>query len=74
MLQESFTSSKFSMAFPYISESGDNKMENLLVSEFQDVCGNDLRISNVAFSESCSTEDGKFLKLEGLSSIKVSQL
>lgn len=70
LLKDSFKSSNFSMAFPYISVSGDDTMENLLVSEFRDACGNDLRISNVAFSESCTTEDGNFLKLEDLRSVQ----
>ncbi|KAL5765325.1 hypothetical protein ACOSQ2_017919 [Xanthoceras sorbifolium] len=70
LLKDSFTSSNFSMAFPYISASGEDTMESLLVSEFREACGNDLRISNVAFSESCSAEDGNVLKLADLHSVQ----
>ncbi|KAI9196610.1 hypothetical protein LWI28_025395 [Acer negundo] len=70
LLKDSFTSSNFSMAFPYISASGDSMMESLLVSEFREACGNDLGISNVAFSESCMAEDGDFIKLADLHSVQ----
>ncbi|KAK2641570.1 hypothetical protein Ddye_023333 [Dipteronia dyeriana] len=70
LLKDSFTSSNFSLAFPYISAPEDSMMESLLVSEFREACGNDLRISNVAISESCMPEDGDFLKLADLHSVQ----
>lgn len=67
-------SSNFSVAFPYIVALGEETMENLLVSEFMEDCGGDLRINNVAFSESCAVEGGNFQKLADLHSVQVSWL
>lgn len=60
------------MAFPYVTASGEETMEGLLVSEFTEACGDDLSISNVAFSESCAVEGGNFQKLADLHSVQVS--
>ncbi|XP_028753523.1 uncharacterized protein LOC114713105 [Neltuma alba] len=57
LLKISFTRSNFSMAFPYVSASEEEKLENLLVSGFSKACGDDLEIGDVAFLGSCSMED-----------------
>ncbi|XWS52365.1 hypothetical protein CRYUN_Cryun11dG0063600 [Craigia yunnanensis] len=69
LLKVSFTRSNFSMAFPYVAPSEEETMENLLVSGFKEACGHGLGVSNVAFWESCSIEDGDFQKLTNLHSI-----
>ncbi|XWS28219.1 hypothetical protein CRYUN_Cryun25bG0047400 [Craigia yunnanensis] len=69
LLKVSFTRSNFSMAFPYVVPSDEETMENLLVSGFKEACGHGLRVSNVAYSESCSIEGGDFQKLANLHSI-----
>jgi hypothetical protein len=50
------------MAFSYVAAL-EEAMENSLVSRFAEACGQDLGISNVAFSESCSVEGENFQKL-----------
>ncbi|XP_044504707.1 uncharacterized protein LOC123224966 [Mangifera indica] len=70
LLKVSFMSSNFSVAFPYIVALGEETMENLLVSEFMEDCGGDLRINNVAFSESCAVEGGNFQKLADWHSVQ----
>jgi len=57
-----YTESNFSMAFSYVAAL-EEAMENSLVSRFAEACGQDLGISNVAFSESCSVEGENFQKL-----------
>ncbi|KAK8615242.1 hypothetical protein V6N13_069020 [Hibiscus sabdariffa] len=69
LLKASFTSSNFSMAFPYVATSEEETMENLLVSSFKEACGHGLGVSNVAFSESCAIEGGDFKKLADLHSV-----
>eukprot|EP00258_Populus_trichocarpa_P038105 XP_024454124.1 uncharacterized protein LOC18097223 isoform X3 [Populus trichocarpa] len=66
--QGPFTKSNFSMAFPYVAAS-EEAMENSLVSGFAEACGQDLGISNVSFSESCSVEGESFQKLAKLHAV-----
>ncbi|XP_044469492.1 uncharacterized protein LOC123198782 [Mangifera indica] len=70
LLKVSFTRSNFSMAFPYVAAPGEETMESVLASEFMEACGDNLRINNVAFSESCSVEGGNFQKLADLHSVQ----
>ncbi|KAI9398758.1 hypothetical protein POPTR_003G223601v4 [Populus trichocarpa] len=63
-----FLKSNFSMAFPYVAAS-EEAMENSLVSGFAEACGQDLGISNVSFSESCSVEGESFQKLAKLHAV-----
>ncbi|KAE9620243.1 hypothetical protein Lal_00019049 [Lupinus albus] len=56
LLKVSFTRSNTSLAFPYVSASHDESLENLLVSGFTDACGDGLGIRNVAFIGSCSMD------------------
>ncbi|KAH8512333.1 hypothetical protein H0E87_005824 [Populus deltoides] len=66
--QGPFTKSNFSTAFLYVAAS-EEAMENSLVSGFAEACGQDLGISNVSFSESCSVEGESFQKLAKLHAI-----
>ncbi|KAF9688561.1 hypothetical protein SADUNF_Sadunf01G0001200 [Salix dunnii] len=68
LLKVFYTKSNFSMAFPYVAAS-EEAMENSLVSGFAEACGQDLGISNVVFSESCSVEGENFQKLANLHAI-----
>ncbi|XP_038705265.1 uncharacterized protein LOC120001094 [Tripterygium wilfordii] len=61
MLKVSYTMSNFSLAFPYVAASGEQTMENILLSGFMETCGWDSAISKVAISESCSV-DGENLQ------------
>ncbi|KAL5563751.1 hypothetical protein UlMin_033498 [Ulmus minor] len=69
LLKVSFTRSNFSMAFPYIAASEEETIVNSLLAGFTEVCGNDMRLNNIAFSESCSPGVGNFQKLENLHSV-----
>lgn len=59
------------MAFPYVSASEEEKLENLLVSGFAEACGDDLGIGNVAFLGSCAMEDANHEESAALHSIEV---
>ncbi|KAL0557054.1 hypothetical protein IC582_005572 [Cucumis melo] len=63
LLKVSFSRSNFSMAFPYVAAPERGAVEKLLISEFKQSCGHDLRISNSAFQELSSVEDESFQKL-----------
>lgn len=71
MGQTSFTRSNYSMAFPYVSASEEEKLENLLVSGFAEACAGDLGIRNVAFFGSCSREDANLEESAIVHSIQV---
>ncbi|KAI4334749.1 hypothetical protein L6164_013461 [Bauhinia variegata] len=57
LLKSSFSRSNFSMAFPYVSASDEEKFENSLVSGFAEACGDNSEIGNIAFLGSCSKKD-----------------
>ncbi|KAF8398622.1 hypothetical protein HHK36_017553 [Tetracentron sinense] len=69
-LKVSFTSSNFSMAFPYVATPEEKEtLENSLISGFTESCGNGLGVSDVAFMDSCSLEGEDFKKLADLHSV-----
>ncbi|KAJ7955464.1 2-C-methyl-D-erythritol 4-phosphate cytidylyltransferase [Quillaja saponaria] len=70
MLKASFTGSNFSLAFPYVSASEEEAMENLLVSGFAENCVHSLEMRNVALIGSCSIEDGNNKKNVALGSVQ----
>ncbi|KAK6925377.1 V-type proton ATPase subunit S1/VOA1, transmembrane domain [Dillenia turbinata] len=69
LLKNSFTRSNLSMAFPYIAAAESTSMESSLISEFVDMCGDDLQVSNIAITESCSVEGEDLTRLSGLQSL-----
>ncbi|XP_068663135.1 uncharacterized protein [Aristolochia californica] len=67
LLKASFTSSNFSMAFPYVSVSNEKgAVENSLISEIMETCGDHSRVNNVVFTDSCSLKGEGLRKLAGL--------
>ncbi|WCJ28689.1 hypothetical protein M5689_010371 [Euphorbia peplus] len=70
LLKVSFTTSNFSMAFPYVAVSEEETLENMLFSGFEDTCGKDIGINNVAISESCFVKGNNFEKLEDLHAVQ----
>nr|CAB3488928.1 unnamed protein product [Digitaria exilis] len=60
-LKLSFTSSEFSMAFPYVSTSDDEKLENSLLSGFAENCDNDFEKTRITYTDTC-TVTGQDLK------------
>ncbi|CAN8270143.1 unnamed protein product [Cochlearia groenlandica] len=69
-LNNLFTASNFSLAFPYITAPEEERMEKLLLSGLREACPHNVGVSNIVFSESCSVEDGTIQKLSGLQSFK----
>lgn len=70
--QASFTKSAFSLAYPYVSASEENKpLQSSLVSELAETCGLDAGLSRVGILESCAAEGGNFEKLADISSVNV---
>ncbi|CAK9321811.1 unnamed protein product [Citrullus colocynthis] len=51
LLKAASSRSNFSMAFPYVAAPERGPIENLLISEFKNSCGHDLRIDNSAFED-----------------------
>ncbi|CAL0334245.1 unnamed protein product [Lupinus luteus] len=70
LLKTSFTRSNTSLAFPYVSASQDENLENLLVSGFTEACGDGLGIRNVAFIGSCSLDDHSLVGNTALYSVQ----
>ncbi|OIW05595.1 hypothetical protein TanjilG_23381 [Lupinus angustifolius] len=70
LLKTSFTRSNTSLAFPYVSASQDENLENLLVSGFTEACGDGLGIRNVAFIGSCSLDDQSLVGNTALYSVQ----
>ncbi|XP_054799668.1 uncharacterized protein LOC129304064 [Prosopis cineraria] len=70
LLKSSFTKSNFSMAFPYVSASEEEKLENSLVLGFSKACGDDLEIDDVIFLGSCSLEDANHRENAAVHSIQ----
>ncbi|XP_008792520.2 uncharacterized protein LOC103709101 isoform X2 [Phoenix dactylifera] len=70
MLKLLFTSSNFSMAFPYVAISDeDDTLENSLISGFAENCGHGLKVNHIAYLDSCSVNGKNFKKLQGLHSV-----
>ncbi|KAG2317890.1 hypothetical protein Bca52824_021012 [Brassica carinata] len=65
-----FTSSNFSLAFPYIAAPEEERMESLLLSGLKQACPHHVGASNIVFSDSCFVEDGTIPKLSDLQSFK----
>lgn len=59
------------MAFPYVSASEEEKLENLLVSGFSNACGDNLEIGDVTFLGSCSMEGANHRENAVVHSIQV---
>ncbi|KVH97184.1 hypothetical protein Ccrd_000713 [Cynara cardunculus var. scolymus] len=72
LLKVSFTKSTFSLAYPYVAASEENEaLQNSLVSEFAETCGQDAVLSKVGILESCASEGGNFEKLTDINSVHV---
>ncbi|XXG52417.1 hypothetical protein AAC387_Pa03g0761 [Persea americana] len=70
LLKDSFTTSNFSMAFPYVSISEETEtMENSLISGFTENRENHLGVNDVAFMGSCSIEGEGLTKLTSLHAV-----
>ncbi|CAI9117393.1 OLC1v1018785C1 [Oldenlandia corymbosa var. corymbosa] len=71
LLKASVWNSKFSLAFPYVAASGEkNAIETSLVSEFENGCGNNLGINDVAVMQSCSLNGDRFQTLADVPAVR----
>ncbi|XP_062204392.1 uncharacterized protein LOC133906483 [Phragmites australis] len=54
-LKTAFTSSEFSMAFPYVAMSDDDdKLENMLLSGFAENCNNVFEGNHITYTDTCT--------------------
>lgn len=71
LLKVSFGGSNFSMAFPYVAATEENKaLENSLISEFEDTCGSGLGSNDIAVLNTCSLEGERFEKLADIPAVR----
>ncbi|WVZ88176.1 hypothetical protein U9M48_034724 [Paspalum notatum var. saurae] len=64
-----FTSSEFSMAFPYVSTSDDEKLENSLLSNFAENCNNGFDRNHITYTDTCTVTGQDLKKHHSMDSI-----
>ncbi|CAO2143116.1 unnamed protein product [Urochloa humidicola] len=69
-LKLSFTSSEFSMAFPYVSTSDDEKLENSLLSGFAENCNSGFQRNRVTYTDTCTVNGQDLKKHRSMDSIR----
>jgi hypothetical protein len=65
-----FTSSEFSMAFPYVSTSDDEKLENSLLSGFAENCNSAFERNRVTYTDTCTVTGQDLKKHRSIDSIR----
>ncbi|CAM0151256.1 unnamed protein product [Urochloa decumbens] len=68
-LKLSFTSSDFSIAFPYVSTSDDEKLENSLLSGFAENCNNGFERNHITYTDTCTVSGQDLYKYPNLDAI-----
>ncbi|XP_062183015.1 uncharacterized protein LOC133887111 [Phragmites australis] len=68
-LKLSFTSSEFSMAFPYVATSDDEKLENSLLSGFAENCNSGFEGKHITYTDTCTVSDRDLKKHRSMDSI-----
>nr|CAB3490775.1 unnamed protein product [Digitaria exilis] len=66
----SFTSSEFSMAFPYVSTSDDEKLENSLLSGFAENCDNGFEKKRITYTDTCTVTGQDLKKHHSMDSVR----
>ncbi|KAK8447147.1 hypothetical protein SEVIR_8G007300v4 [Setaria viridis] len=69
-LKLSFTSSEFSMAFPYVSTTDDEKLENSLLSGFAENCNSGFERNRVTYTDTCTVTGQDVKKHHSMDSIR----
>ncbi|KAF8648864.1 hypothetical protein HU200_064567 [Digitaria exilis] len=69
-LKLSFTSSEFSMAFPYVSTSDDEKLENSLLSGFAENCDNGFEKKRITYTDTCTVTGQDLKKHHSMDSVR----
>ncbi|XP_062197783.1 uncharacterized protein LOC133900605 [Phragmites australis] len=68
-LKLSFTSSEFSMAFPYVATSDDEKLENSLLSGFAENCNSGFEGKHITYTDTCTVSGQDLKKHRSMDSI-----
>ncbi|OEL20045.1 hypothetical protein BAE44_0018937 [Dichanthelium oligosanthes] len=69
-LKLSFTSSEFSMAFPYVSTTDDEKMEDSLLSGFDENCNSGFERNRITYTDTCTVTSEDLKKHNSMDSIR----
>ncbi|KAG2604033.1 hypothetical protein PVAP13_4NG032600 [Panicum virgatum] len=68
-LKLSFTSSNFSMAFPYVSTSDDEKLESSLLSGFAANCNSGFERNDITYTDKCTVSGQDLYKYPNMDAI-----
>ncbi|KAG0528511.1 hypothetical protein BDA96_05G018400 [Sorghum bicolor] len=68
-LKLSFTDSEFSMAFPYVSTSDDDKLENSLLSSFAENCNSGFGRNRITYTDTCTVSGQDVKKYTSMDAI-----
>ncbi|RRT85996.1 hypothetical protein B296_00005008, partial [Ensete ventricosum] len=69
ILKLSFTTSNFSMAFPYVAIDEQETLENSLIEGFVENCAQGLGLNRIAYLDSCSVNGRNLEKLNSFQSV-----
>ncbi|KAK3118283.1 hypothetical protein QOZ80_9BG0696660 [Eleusine coracana subsp. coracana] len=68
-LKLSFTSSEFSMAFPYVATTYDEKLENSLISGFAENCNSGFEGKHITYTDTCAVSGQDVKKHHNMDSV-----
>ncbi|KAK3136013.1 hypothetical protein QOZ80_5BG0426700 [Eleusine coracana subsp. coracana] len=68
-LKLSFTSSEFSMAFPYVATTDDEKLENSLISGFAENCNSGFEGMQITYTDTCAVSGQDLKKHHNMDSV-----
>jgi len=72
-LKLSFTRSEFSMAFPYVSTTVDERLEDSLLSSFAENCNNGFGRNRITYTDTCTGQDlKKYHNMDAINDLVVS--
>uniref|UniRef100_A0A453HQK5 V-type proton ATPase subunit S1/VOA1 transmembrane domain-containing protein n=1 Tax=Aegilops tauschii subsp. strangulata TaxID=200361 RepID=A0A453HQK5_AEGTS len=69
-LKLSFTGSEFSMAFPYVALTDNDKLESSLLSGLAENCDNDFRGNHITYTDTCTVSGEDLKKHQSMDSIR----
>ncbi|KAL6871021.1 hypothetical protein ACP4OV_014869 [Aristida adscensionis] len=69
-LKLSFASSEFSVAFPYVVMSEDDKLEHSLLSGFAENCNNGFQGNHISYTDTCAVSGQDLKKHHSMDSIR----
>ncbi|VAH93205.1 unnamed protein product [Triticum turgidum subsp. durum] len=69
-LKLSFTGSEFSMAFPYVALTDNDKLESSLLSGLAENCDNDFHGNHITYTDTCTVSGEDLKKHQSMDSIR----